>query len=383
MKRTIFSPEHDAFRETVREFLNREVAPRYDDWERLGYVEKDIYPKLAETGATTFGIPEEYGGAGDVGFKFNVVLAEELAGSGLQLNTYNITYNIILPYLMNLATDEQKARWLPKLAAGELVMAIAMTEPGTGSDLAGIRTSAVRDGDDYIVNGSKTFITGGSQADLTIVVTRTSPAPEENRRLGLSLLVVDTTDPGFAVGRRLDKIGLKSSDTCEISFTDVRVPSSDLLGEEGMAFAHLSQNLPRERLAIALGACATARAAIAHAAAYARDRQVFERPLSTFQNTKFVLAECLTELEAAQAMVDKAIELDEEHQLSAVDAAKCKLFATEMSGRVIDKCLQVHGGYGYILEYPIAKLYADARINRIFGGTSEVMKTIIAKDAGL
>jgi acyl-CoA dehydrogenase len=383
MKRTIFTAEHDAFREAVSSFLAKEVVPDFPRWEKQGYADHDLYGKLAALGATGFDVPEEYGGTGKISYKYHAILTEEAARHGVGLGNFAVSYGIVLPYLLNLATDEQRKRWLPDVAAGQTLLAIAMTEPGTGSDLAGIRTTARLDGDHYVLNGAKTFITGASQADLMVVVARTSAADPRDRRTGLSLLVVDTASDGFTVGRRLDKIGLKSSDTCELSFSDVRVPVENLLGEAGQAFTYLGQNLPRERLSIGVGACANAAAAIAFARDYVMERQVFGRSVASFQNTKFVLAECATELEAAQALVDRGIELDDAGELDAADAAKIKLFCTEMAGRVIDKCLQLHGGYGYILEYPIARLYADTRVNRIYGGTSEVMKTIIAKSLGL
>ncbi|MFC9833771.1 acyl-CoA dehydrogenase family protein [Rhodococcus sp. NPDC127530] len=383
MKRTIFDDQHQDFRTMFRNFLEREVVPEFPKWEEQGYAPHEFYRKLGALGVMGFDIPVEYGGTGPTSYKYITIMTEEAALAGVSLGNYGVTTGIVLPYLLTLADDEQKKRWLPGCAAGETVLAVAMTEPGTGSDLAAIRTTARRDGDHYILNGAKTFITNGSQSDLMVVVARTAPADSADRRRGLSLFVVDTTSDGFEVGRRLDKIGLKFSDTCEVSFRDVEVPASDLLGEEGAAFSYLGNNLPRERLAIAVGGCATARAAIEHALAYTRDRHVFGQPVAAFQNTKFVLAECAAELQAAQAMVDKAIELDDARELTAVDAAHCKLFCTEMAGRVIDKCLQLHGGYGYMLEYPIARLYADTRVSRIYGGTSEVMKTIIAKSLGL
>jgi alkylation response protein AidB-like acyl-CoA dehydrogenase len=291
----------------------------------------------------------------------------------------------VLPYLLRIANEEQKQRWLPGIATGDIVLCIAMTEPGTGSDLAGIRTTArlSDDGRHYVLSGAKTFITGARNSELCVVVARTSAPSEADRREGLSLLVVDTRSEGFEIGRALDKIGLHHLETGELSFTDVRVPVENLLGEEGKGFRYLSQNLPRERLAIGVEGVASAAAAINHAKNYTADRTIFGQPVAAFQNTKFALAECATEVEAAQALVDKGLDLEEAGELTAADAAKIKLYCTEVAGRVIDKCLQLHGGYGYILEYPIARLYANTRVSRIYGGTSEVMKTIIAKDLGL
>ncbi|PSR68856.1 acyl-CoA dehydrogenase [Nocardia sp. MDA0666] len=383
MQRTIFDHTHEDFRAMIREFLKREVVPRFPAWEAQGYAPREFYRELGRLGIMGFDIPEQYGGTGPTSYRYLMVIGEEAALAGISLGNYQVTAGIVLPYLLALANEEQKQRWLPACAAGEAVLAVAMTEPGTGSDLAAIRTTAKLSVDQthYVLNGAKTFITNASQATHMVVAARTGdPGPE--RRGGLSLFVVDTATLGFRVGRRLDKIGLKFSDTCEVSFTDVRVPVGDLLGEQGQAFAYLGKNLPRERLAMAAGGCATAAAAIEYTLAYTRDRRAFGRPVAEFQNTKFVLAECAAELAAAQAMVDHAVVLEDVGELTAVDAATCKLFCTEMAGKVIDRCLQLHGGYGYIREYPIARLYADTRVSRIYGGTSEVMKTIIAKSLG-
>jgi acyl-CoA dehydrogenase len=305
------------------------------------------------------------------------------------LGTTRSQLDVWLPYFLEYCTTDQKARWFPGMASGELLTAVAMTEPGTGSDLAGMTTRAVRDGDHYVLNGAKTFITGGYLADLVIVVARTSDAPRENqedrrnRRQGLSLLVVEDGMPGFVKGRMLEKIGLKVQDTAELSFCDVRVPVANLLGEEGKAFSYLGRNLPQERMTIAVGSVAQARAAVTAATEYAKSRLVFGKELSTFQNTKFELAACLTEVEAAQALLDRALAELVAGELSAADAAMVKLFTSEMQARVVDRALQIFGGYGYILEYPIARLYTDARVTRIYGGTSEVMKLIISKSMGL
>ncbi len=383
MKRTIFDDQHQDFRSMFRNFLEREVVPEFPQVGGTGLCPARVLPQTRGTGGDGLRHPRRVRRHRTHQLQVHHHhdrRSRPRRGLPRKLRCH---HRHRAAYLLMLADDEQKKRWLPGCAAGETVLAVAMTEPGTGSDLAAIRTTARRDGDHYILNGAKTFITNGSQSDLMVVVARTAPADSADRRRGLSLFVVDTTSDGFEVGRRLDKIGLKFSDTCEVSFRDVEVPASDLLGEEGAAFSYLGNNLPRERLAIAVGGCATARAAIEHALAYTRDRHVFGQPVAAFQNTKFVLAESAAELEAAQAMVDKAIELDDARELTAVDAAHCKLFCTEMAGRVIDKCLQLHGGYGYMLEYPIARLYADTRVSRIYGGTSEVMKTIIAKSLGL
>jgi acyl-CoA dehydrogenase len=315
-------------------------------------------------------------------YRYNVVLQEEAARALVTLSTVRTQLEVILPYFPHYANSEQRRRWFPGLAPGTLLTAIAMTEPGTGSDLAGMRTSAVRDGDSYVVNGAKTFITGGMQADLVIVVARTSTDPE-NRRRGLTLLVVEDGMPGFPRGRELLKMGCKVQDTAELSFADVRVPVANRLGEEGEAFAYLGHNLPQERLTVAVGSVAQARSALTATIADVKSRKAFGTPVASFQNTKFELAAVSAEIEAAQAMLDRAVRDYVDGQLSGADAARVKLFCTEMQARAVDRCLQLFGGYGYMMEYPIARLYTDARAARIYAGTSEVMKVIIAKSLGL
>ncbi|MGW8762925.1 acyl-CoA dehydrogenase family protein [Streptomyces sp. NPDC055815] len=385
MKRTLYTEDHEAFRQTVRTFLDKEVASHIHEWEAAGQVPRWVFKRLGELGALGFDIPEEYGGLGPTSYRFQAIIHEEVAWAGASIGHHHVNTGVVLPYLLNIADDEQKRRWLPGCASGDILLAIAMTEPGTGSDLAGIRTSAKlsEDGTHYVLNGAKTFITGGAVSDLVLVVCRTAPYDPDDRRAGLSILVVPSASEGFAVGRKLDKIGRHSMDTAELSFTDIRVPVENLLGEEGMAFSYLSQNLPRERLSIAVAGVAQSRAAIRFATEYVRQREVFGKPVAAFQNTKFTLAECAAEFEAAQAMADRGVELDDSGELTAADAARIKLFCTESAGRIVDKCLQLHGGYGYMTEYPIARLYADTRVSRIYGGTSEVMKSIVAKDLGL
>ncbi|NNN29264.1 acyl-CoA dehydrogenase [Streptomyces sp. S3(2020)] len=382
MRRTLFEQDHEDFRLLVRDFLAREVLPVYEDWRRAGLVPRDLFTALGKLGIISTAVPEEYGGGGRDDYRFNVVLQEECARAGVTLGGLRTHLDIVVPYFTGLANAEQRARWFPGLASGELYTAIAMSEPGTGSDLAGVTTRAVRDGDHYVLSGAKTFITGGHHADLVIVVARTATDPDD-RRAGLSLLVVEKDMPGFTVGRRLEKLGLAVQDTVELSFDDVRVPVANLLGEEGAAFTLLGRNLAQERLAIAVGAVAQTRAAIDLTLTYVRDRTVFGRPVAHFQNTKFELAAMSTESEAAQALLDAAITALLAGELTPADAARTKLFCTETQGRVVDRCLQLHGGYGYILESPIARLYADARVTRIYGGTSEVLKTIISKSLGL
>ncbi|MTE19145.1 acyl-CoA dehydrogenase [Streptomyces sp. TRM43335] len=385
MRRTVFNEDHEAFRETIRDFIAAEVVPHYDAWEKQGYVPRDFYRKLGELGVFGIEVPEEYGGAGETSFKYNAVITEETARAGVSFGGSGVHTALCLPYLLKYATEEQKRRWLPPFVTGEMMTAIAMTEPGTGSDLAGMKTTAKlsEDGTHYILNGAKTFITGGVQADRVLVCCRTAPPSPQDRRSGISILVVDTGSEGYAVGRSLDKLGLKSSDTAELSFTDVRVPVEDLLGEEGEAFSYLTHNLPQERLGIALGAYAQAAAAVRFAHEYVRERTVFGKPVASFQNTKFVLADCKSDVDAMQAVVDRALEALDAGELTPADAASAKLFTTELAAKVIDKCLQLHGGYGYMREYPISRLYADTRVTRIYGGTSEVMRSIVAKSMGL
>ncbi|KRB73929.1 acyl-CoA dehydrogenase [Nocardioides sp. Root190] len=383
MRRSVFTEEHEDFRKTFRSFLESEVVPHYQEWYDAGIVPKELYRKLGDLGIFGIEVPEEYGGAGIESFKYSAILTEEATRAGIQLGGSSVHVELCLPYLMKLGTEEQLKRWMPGFVGGEEMWAIAMTEPGTGSDLAGMRSSAKRDGDHYVLNGAKTFITGGVLADRVIVCARTSPPLDNNRRFGISLFAVDTTSAGYEVGRKLDKIGLRTSDTAELSFSDVRVPVEDLLGEENEGFSYLGQNLPQERLGIAYGAYAQAEAAIRFTQAYVEERQVFGNTVASFQNTKFELAACRAEVDAAQAVVDRALEAHDAGDLTAVDAASAKLFCTEVAGRVIDRCLQLHGGYGYMNEYPIARLYADTRVTRIYGGTSEVMKLILAKSMGL
>ncbi|BCI54360.1 acyl-CoA dehydrogenase [Mycolicibacterium litorale] len=386
MRRDLFTDDHDAFRQLARDFVEKEVVPQYPQWEKAGRMPRDVFKQMGALGMLGMAIPEEYGGAGIDDYRYNVVLQEEAARALVTLSTVRTQLEVILPYFLHYANDEQRKRWFPGLADGTLLTAIAMTEPGTGSDLAGVRTTAVRDGDgpdaEYIVNGAKTFITGGIQADLVVVVARTSTDPD-NRRKGLSLIVVEDGMPGFERGRELEKMGCKVQDTAELSFSDVRVPAANLLGEEGEAFSYLGHNLPQERLTVAVGSVAQARSALHATIDYVKERKAFGTPVASFQNTKFELAAVSTEIEAAQTMLDRAVLDHVDGVLSREDAARVKLFCTEMQARAVDRCLQLFGGYGYMMEYPIARLYNDARVARIYAGTSEVMKVIIAKSLGL
>ena len=382
MRRNVFTADHESFREMARDFVAKEVAPHYADWERAGRLPRELFAQLGALGVLGMAIPEEYGGAGLQDYRYNVVLQEEAARAFVTLGTVRTQLDVILPYFLAYADESQRERWFPGLANGDLLTAIAMTEPGTGSDLAGIRTTAVRDGDDYILNGAKTFITGGLLADLVIVVARTS-TDATDRRAGLTLLVVEDGMPGFTRGRVLEKMGIKVQDTVELSFSDVRVPVVNRLGEEGRAFEYLGHNLPQERMTVAVGSVAQTQAALATTIEYVKERTAFGAPVASFQNTKFELAAVATEVEAAQVMLDHAVLELVEGRLSGADAAKVKLFCTEVQARAVDRCLQLFGGYGYVTDFPIARLYTDARITRIYAGTSEVMKVIIAKSLSL
>ncbi|MEQ6899673.1 acyl-CoA dehydrogenase family protein [Nocardioides sp. YIM 152588] len=385
MRSSIFDEDHESFRQTLRSFIAAEVSPHYDEWFAAGEVPKELYSKLADLGVFGISVPEEFGGAGLETHKFEAVLYEETSRAGVTLGGSGVHVLLALPYIKMLATDEQKKRYLPSFVAAEEMWALAMTEPGTGSDVAGIRTTAKlsEDGTHYVLNGAKTFITGGVLADRVIVAARTSAPTEGDRRSGLSLLAVDAHSEGFSIGRKLDKLGLRTSDTAELAFTDVKVPVEDLLGEEGKGFYYLGHNLASERWGIAYGAFAQAKAAVRFTQEYVEQRTVFGKTVASFQNTKFELAGCKAEVDAAEAVAQRALEALDAGELTAAEAASAKLFCTEVAHRVIDRCLQLHGGYGFMNEYPIARLYADNRVNRIYGGTSEVMKLIIAKDMGL
>jgi alkylation response protein AidB-like acyl-CoA dehydrogenase len=378
MRRTLFDDEHEDFRASWRTFLEREVAPHYDRWERERLVPHDVFEKAGGYGFLGMAVPEEHGGAGVDDFRFNAVLSEEAqrAGLGSVHLGMSVHSDICLPYFLSYATEEQKLRWLPGLVSGELIAAIAMTEPGTGSDLAGIATSAVRKNGEYVLNGAKTFITNGINADLVVTAVRTDRG---ERHRGLSLLVVERGTPGFERGRNLEKIGTHAQDTAELFFDDARVPAENLLGNEGEGFAYLVSNLPQERLSIAVAAIAAAEAALGWTVEYVRDRKAFGAPIGSFQNTRFELAEMRTEVDVGQAYVDRCVEALNAGELTAEDAAGAKWWCTELQGRVVDRCLQLHGGYGYMLEYPIARAYADARVTRIYGGSNEIMKEIVGR----
>ncbi|MFI9532570.1 acyl-CoA dehydrogenase family protein [Nocardia fusca] len=380
MERTLFEPEHELFRESYRKFLEMHVAPFHDQWAEQGVVDRSVWLEAGKQGFLGMAMPEEYGGGGVKDFRYNAIITEESVRgqySGLGFGLHN---DVIAPYLLELANDEQKQRWLPKFCSGELITAIAMTEPGTGSDLQGIKTRAVRDGDDWVLNGAKTFITNGINSDIVIVVAQTDPSAGA---LGFSLLVVERGMPGFERGRNLDKLGLKAQDTAELSFSDVRVPAANLLGEEGQGFIHLMQNLPQERLSIAVMAAAAMETCLDYTCQYVRDRKAFGKPIGALQNTRFVLAELATKATAVRVLVDRCITELNAGTLSAEDAAMAKWWSTEEQVDLIDRCLQLHGGYGYMREYPIAQAYLDARVQTIYGGTTEIMKEIIGRSLKL
>ena len=382
MRRDLFDDEHDLFRASLRRFLREEVAPHCERWEQEGLIDRDVYVSAGQAGFLGFAIPVEHGGGGTRDFRYNVVLGEELQALGHQGVSLGLTLHtdMVLPYFLDLTTAEQKARWLPGIASGELVSAVAMTEPGTGSDLAAIATTAVRDGDVYVVNGSKTFITNGINADVVVVAVKTDPS---QRHGGLSLLVVERGMEGFERGRNLDKIGMHAQDTAELFFSDVRVPVTNLLGDEGRGFYHLVENLPQERLSLAVEGLGGARFAFDATVAYCRERKAFGQSIGSFQNTRFQLAGLATDLAVAEAFVDRCVVAHNVGELTADEAAMAKLWCTELQARAVDVGVQLHGGYGYMAEYPISRAYVDARVTRIYGGTSEVMREIIGRSLDL
>ncbi|UGT62475.1 acyl-CoA dehydrogenase family protein [Nocardia asteroides] len=385
MRRDLFDDDHEAFRASFRAFLAAEFVPHLAEWAAAGIVPREKFARAGELGFTGMQSPEKYGGGGADDFRFNVVIAEEIAaahlgGAGTGLGAHN---DLVLPYLETLTDDEQKLRWLPGAATGQLIAAVAMTEPGTGSDLSGIATTAVRDTGNgvpgYRVNGRKTFISNGINADLVVTVVRTGGG----RHDGLSLLVVERDMPGFERGRNLEKLGQHAQDTAELVFDDVFVPETNRLGAEGAGFELLQRNLPQERLAIAVHATACTRAVLELTLRYVRERTAFGTPIGRFQATRFALAELATELDLAQCFVDTCVRAHNAGELTAVDAAKAKWWCTELQGRAADRCVQLHGGYGYMAEEPVARAYADARVTRIYGGTTEIMKEIVGRGLGL
>jgi alkylation response protein AidB-like acyl-CoA dehydrogenase len=378
MNRTIFVEEHELFRESFRQFLAQHIVPNYEQWEKDGIVDRDIFAKAGEAGFIGFGAPEEFGGGDVRDFRFNAIIAEEIqyadvgaAGLGITLHT-----DICLPYYLDQTNEEQKKRWLPGFISGELITEVGMTEPGTGSDLAGIKTTAIRDGDHYVVNGAKTFITNGINSDLVILACKTDPS---QRHKGLSLLILERGMEGFERGRNLDKLGNHSQDTAELFFSDVHVPVENRLGEEGMGFNYLVENLAQERLSIAITGLAAARRALELSIEYVKGREAFGSSIASFQNTQFKLAELATEVEVGTAFIDRAILALNAGELTVEEAAMAKMWCTELQGRATDLGVQLHGGYGYMTEYPIARAYADARVTRIYGGSNEIMRQIVGR----
>jgi acyl-CoA dehydrogenase len=378
--RPVYDDSQEAFRGTVRAFFRSEVSPLYSSWEEAGRPDRILFTRAGELGMLGLQAPEEYGGAGHASFKFNAIVGEEMQAAGMALGGLRLHTDIVMPYVVRFGTSEQHREWLPRMVSGEAISAIAMSEPDAGSDLRAIRTRARRDGDDFVIDGAKTFISNGSIADLVVTVARTSDRGGHHDH---SLLLVPSSAPGFSCTRVLDKLGLKAQDTAELSYVSVRVPAASVLGEEGSAFEYLTANLAQERLSLAINAQAAAETALARTVEYVSQRHAFGQPLSSFQNTKFELASCKVEIEAGRALVNAALEAVDASELSQTDAATVKLYCTEMQGRVIDRCLQLFGGCGYMTEFPISKAYADARVTRIYGGSSEVMRIIIAKSLGL
>jgi len=376
-----YTPEHHQFRALVHDFVQHKVVPNRENWERDGQWDRSLFLEAGISGLLGFSIPEHLGGAGVDDFRYNAIVIDELqrAGAASEAIAFTLQNDIVLPYLTDLTTREQQQRWLPGVVTGETVIGIAMTEPGAGSDLAGIRTAAVREGDHYVVNGAKTFISNGQSGDLFVVAVRTSP----ERHKGLSLLVVDADTPGFSRGRNLEKIGLHAQDTSELTFTDMRVPVDNLLGQQGDGFYQLVGNLPQERLALAVGAVAAAEGVLARTLDYVKQRTAFGAPIASFQHSQFVLAELATELDVARTYLDDCLAEHLTGELTAARAARLKWWTTDLQVRTADRCLQLHGGYGYMREYSVSRAFVDARIQTIYGGTNEIMKTIIAKDLGI
>ncbi|WP_308192575.1 acyl-CoA dehydrogenase family protein [Nocardioides sp. CFH 31398] len=377
---TLLEQEHEDFRATARAFMDREVVPHHAEWEAAGIVPRELWRKAGEAGLLCFDVPEEYGGLGTTDFRFNLVLSEEMSRAMASGPGFPVHTDIIVPYITTLGTEEQKRRWLPGCVSGETISAIAMTEPGAGSDLQGIRTSAIDKGDHWVLNGSKTFISNGINADLVIVVCRTDP---DAGHQGISLLVVERGMEGFERGRNLDKVGMKAQDTAELSFDDVVVPKENLLGEEGQGFVYLMQNLPQERLSIAMIAVTACERLLELSLAYVKERQAFGRPISKFQHTRFTLAEMATEVHVARVFLDDCVRRHNEGTLDTSLASMAKWWTTELQTKIADVAVQLHGGYGYMMEYPVAKAFLDSRVQTIYGGTTEIQKEIIGRSLGL
>lgn len=375
IQRTLFSEEHEMFRESVRRFMERELAPHHEEWEENGEVPRWAWKKAGEQGFLCVAIPEEWGGVG-ADRRYSIILMEEQSRLNLSGLGFPLHSDIVAPYIHHYGTSEQKLQWLPKMATGDYIAAIAMTEPGGGSDLQAIRTSARREGDEYVISGQKTFITNGQSADLILVACKTDKT--EGAR-GISLIMVEADRPGFERGRRLKKLGTKAQDTSELFFNEVRVPVTNLIGEEGKGFGYMMNELAWERMHVGIQAVSVCEAALDWTIAYTKDRKAFGKPIIDFQNSRFKLAEAKTEVQVGRVFLDRCLELVLDGKLDPVDAAMVKLWTSEMQGRVLDECLQLHGGYGFMWEYPITRAYADARVQRIYAGTNEIMKEIIGR----
>ncbi|WP_439113418.1 acyl-CoA dehydrogenase family protein [Hydrogenophaga sp.] len=378
--RTLFNADHEAFRDSFRRFMDKEIAPFHEAWEEQGYVDRAVWRKAGENGFLCMTMPQAYGGS-DADKLYSVVQMEELARGGFSGIGYGLHSEIVAPYILHYGTEAQKQKYLPLLATGEMVGAIAMSEPAAGSDLQGVKSTAIKQADgSYLLNGSKTFITNGWHADLVIVVAKTDPAAGAK---GTSLLLIERGMPGFEKGKRLKKLGMKAQDTSELFFDNVRVPAENLLGTEGKGFICLMEQLPWERLQIAIGAVSAAQAAIDWTVAYVKDRKVFGQTVAAFQNTRYKLAEMQTEVQVARVFVDKCCELVAVDQLDTATASMAKYWCSDLQCKVMDECVQLFGGYGYMWEYPITRAYADARVQRIYGGTNEIMKEVISRGMGL
>ena len=373
--RNIYSSDHELFRDAVRRFVEAEIQPHHAQWEKDGVVSREVWRAAGANGLLCSFVPEQYGGPGG-DFLHTAIVIEELAKVEATGPAFHLHSGIVAPYILHYGTEAQKQRWLPGMCAGEIIGAIAMTEPGAGSDLQGMRARAVREGDDYVLNGQKTFISNGQIADLVITVAKTDP---DAGAKGMSLLIAERGDAGFTRGRNLEKVGWHAQDTSELFYSDVRLPSDRLLGEENRAFKYLMQELAQERLIVAIRSITTLETAVANTVAYTRQREAFGKPLFALQNTRFKLAECQTQAVVARTFVDRCLEMHMQGQLDANDAAMAKLHVTETLGKVLDECLQLHGGYGYMWEYPIARAWAGHRVSRIAGGSSEIMKEIISR----
>ena len=381
MPRNVYTADHEAFRESVREFVNRTLVPRAEQMLEVKSIERDIWLEAGKQGFLSLDIPEEYGGAGAEDYRFNAIFAEEMSRFNAAVaSCFGIHADVCPPYIVDLGTEEQKQRWLPAMASGEKICAIAMTEPGGGSDLAALRTTAVRDGDEWVINGSKTFITNGYQADLVIVATRTDPTKGAK---GITLFMVEEGMEGFSRGRKLDKVGQEESDTAELFFENVRVSDEQRIGPEGMGFIAMMQRLPQERVGAAVSNVAHAKAILEETIVYVKERKAFGQPIGSFQHNKFKIAELVTAIEVAEAYVDDCVAAHAEGQLSAVDAAKAKWWSAQVQNDVLDECVQLHGGYGFMNEYRVARAWRDARVTKIWAGSNEIMKELIGRDLGL